>query len=220
MASKLELYNEALIALGSRKLASLTTDTEPRRALDEVYTRVVNYCLEQGNWKFAQRTSKLDYSPSVSTEFGYTYGFAMPTDLIHPFKICIDEDLKVPLVDFSEEDGYWFAYVDTIYITYTSNHVDFGWNVSEWPESFAYFVSMSLAKRIFNRVKGDSDGAKLQSKKDIEADLRQARAVALNKDALKGPPMFMPTGTWSAARSGNNATGGRRDRGSRGTLIG
>ena len=47
----LALYNIALFAIGERAIASLTESREPRRLLDEVWSRGVGAttaCLEQG----------------------------------------------------------------------------------------------------------------------------------------------------------------------------
>ena len=61
MASKLILYNDALLLAGERSLANLSEDTEPRRLLDQVWNNGgVNLCLEEAQWEFAMRTVRVD----------------------------------------------------------------------------------------------------------------------------------------------------------------
>lgn len=78
---QLSLYNNALTVLGERKIASLTENREPRRVLDDVWSGAVKYCLEQGQWKFAIRTSKLTYSTDVNPVFGYRRAFERPSEI-------------------------------------------------------------------------------------------------------------------------------------------
>ena len=212
MATQLSIYNGALRELGERKLASLSENTEPRRVLDDVYTAGVKYCLEKGHWKFAQRASKLSYTPSYTAPFGYSRQFTKPSDLVKVSKVCVDEYFKTPLLNYSDEAGFWFADLDDIYISYVSNDSSYGLDMALWPETFVLFVERYLATRILPRLK--------QNRTDL-ADMlkltKDARIDALSKDAIQGPTVFPPTGSWVRSRGGN---GGRGDRGNRGSLIG
>ena len=118
MTTALTLYNGALRELGERKLASLSENTEPRRVLDDVYAAGLKYCLEKGHWKFAQRASKLSYTPSYTAPFGYSRQFVKPSDLVKVSKVCQDEYFNTPLLQYSDEGGFWFADLDDIYISY------------------------------------------------------------------------------------------------------
>lgn len=212
---QLSLYNRALTRhLGERKLASLTENREPRRVLDDVWPDAIKYCLEQGQWKFALRTSKLTYSPSVDPEFGYQRGFEKPDDCVRLVKMCSDEYLDQPLLRYAEEANWWFCDLDDIYVSYVSNSIDFGGDYANWPETFARFVALHLA---------DSTGLRItQSERTLEniaKDLKTAKKDALSKDALQGPTQFLPQGSWlNARRGGRNSS--RYDGGSRRQLIG
>jgi hypothetical protein len=77
MASKLSIYNGALLALGERKLSSLTEARGSRRRLDSVWDDGgVKSCLQAGFWNFAMQSIELTYSPSITPAFGYRYAFA------------------------------------------------------------------------------------------------------------------------------------------------
>lgn len=222
MATKLKLYNTALARIGQRKLATLTDAVESRRVLDDIYDDAVAYCLEQGFWKFAIRTTKIDYTPSVELEYGPAYAFEKPGDMVRPYKICSDEYFYDPLLGY-DDDGpdYWVADVPEIYVKYVSNDTAYGMDLGNWPASFTRYVALRLAELISERITPAADVGK-QGNNALRAEVKTALNDALAKDAMRGPTTFMPEGTWTASRSGGrgSTSGGRRDRGKRGTLIG
>jgi len=213
---QLSLYNLALtVYLGERRLASLTENREPRRALDDVWTGgggAVKACLEQGHWKFAQRTSKIDYTASIAPTFGYRYGFTIPSDQVRVSKMCSDEYLNEPLLHYADEAGVWYSDIQTIYVSYVSSHASFGGDMSLWPESFTNFVACYLAQRIATRITGTETKEEKLTKK-CQTLLVDARS----KDAMQGPTQFTPSGSWVRAR---HTSGPARDGGSRSNLIG
>ncbi len=210
---QLSLYNKALTMLGERKIASLTENREPRRVLDDVWRGALKYCLEEGQWKFAIRTSKLTYSTDVNPTFGYRKAFEKPSDCVRLTKVCSDEYLNTPLLHYGEEAGWWFADLDDIYVSYVSDSLDFGSDYANWPETFARFVALYLANEAGLRI--------TQSERTLEKIARDYKATkkdALSKDALQGPTQFLPEGRWVTSRYGRN--GSREDRGNRSQLIG
>lgn len=219
MATKIGLYNGALALVGERKLASLTENRETRRLLDDVYEDMRLLALEAGFWKFALRTSKLSYSNSITIDFGYTRAYEKPDDLLRVHKLCEDEFLQIPLIDFSEEGSFWFAHPDDIYISYVSSGADYGLDMSRWTPAFTNYVQHLLAERIVHRIAPPADVGK-QGNNNLERKLKMALNDALAKDAVQGPPQFYPNGTWTSSRTNNRGNGGRRDRGNRGSLIG
>lgn len=213
MNDQLGIYNRVLtIVLGERGLASLSENREPRRVLDVVYPIGVKYCLEQGQWKFAMRSSKLTYSPSVTPTFGYRRAYEKPLDCVRISKLCTDDTFNEPVLAYTEEAGWWYSDLDEMFISYVSNHVDFGLDHSRWPESFVNYLCLYLATLGGTRLTQNKTDVDL-----IEKKAKRARVDALNKDALQGPTVFLPEGNWSRSRRGNHTT---RDRGSRSNLIG
>jgi hypothetical protein len=209
--TKLALFNEALtMLLGERKLASLSENREPRRVLDDVWDQgAVKYCLEQGQWNFAMRTSRLPYSPSVTPSFGYRRGFEKPSDLARVSKLCSDEFLNSPITAYTEEAGFWFSDYDDLYISYVSNHADYGSDMSLWPETFVRYVASYLAFRAVRRIKQSGTSAD-----DIEKEMTKHLLDARSKDALAGPTQFLPAGRWTTARGTDALNYDRRPRGS------
>lgn len=210
---QLALYNKALRICGERKIASLTEAREPRYLLDQVWAEEgVRRCLEEGQWNFAMRAVQLDYDTAVSPAFGYRRGFSKPTDWIRTAGLCQDEFFKVPLLQYTDELDYWYAGLDTIYVRYVSNDSSYGQDMSKWPVTFTEYVAAFFASEIIIKVSTDKERYDLVMK-----ELKRRKRDALNKDAMNDPTTFPARGSWSSARGGS---GGRRDGGNRGSLIG
>lgn len=215
MTDQLSLYNGALLILGEGALASLTEDREARHLLDNAWDRgAVKACLEAGDWNFATRTRKASYDPDVTPTFGFKYAFSKPTDWVRTSSIASDDRFVHRLLDteYRDEAGYWWADLQTAYISYVSNDTAYGLDYSIWPESFTDFVEAYLARKIIPRVRQAQ-----VKREEVEARYADAKREALNKDALAGGTKFLPRGGWASARG---SSGGRRDRGSRGSLTG
>ena len=212
--TRLSLYNLALEAAGERPIDSLDEDREPRRLLDAVWTAgngLVRYCLEQGLWNHAMRAVRLDASATVTPSFGWSYAFDKPTDFVRLNQISADETFSLPLNRYEVERNYFVADTDPIYMRYVSDDGDWGNDLSQWPETFTMWVGHYMACRIGPRLKNDLDMERLEKRtKRLLIDAR-------SKDAQQEPVRFPPMGSWSSARMGGS---GRRDRGSRTTLIG
>lgn len=200
--TQLSLYNGALRILGERKLASLSENREPRRLLDDVWGGAVDACLEEADWKFAQRTAKLTYNSSFTAPFGYQYQMDRPPEFVRWSRVCLDEFFTKPLTDYSEEAGKLYTSVPDIFVSYVSNGAGYGGDMSLWPQSFIAVVEEYLALQIIYRI---------EQSKVTEADLRKTHKTTLtnarSKDALQGPTKFLPEGSWAAARGGR---GGER----------
>lgn len=211
-ANKLAIYNGALTFIGERKLSALTDVGEARRLLDGIYDRGgINTCLKQGQWNFATRSSKLDYESSITPAFGYERAFTKPTDLVRITAFCADEFFKCPILEYSDEAGYWYASEDEIYIKYVSDDSSYGKDFSLWPEDFiryveAYFGSQIVFKLTQNKDKSD------EFKEEAKKILTEAESL----DAMAGPTQERPPGRWRMSRGHYS----RRDNGHRNRLIG
>ena len=211
--TRLELYNSALTICGERHIASLTEDREPRRLLDHVWdTDGVKACLEMGQWKFAMRSVRIDYDADVTPDYGYRRAFTKPDDWVVTSALCSDEYFRAPLTEYVDETGYWYSDLDTIYVRYVSNDSSYGNDMSLWPASFADYVAAYFARKIVLKLTADEKKIDMVEKRE-EKNLKTAK----NKDAMGGAQQFPAPGNFVNSR-GNG--GGRRDRGSRGQLIG
>lgn len=196
MTTKLRLYNEALLALGMRKLSGLTETVEPRRVLDDAYTGFVDTVLSNGNWKFALRSVHLDYDTDITPTFGHDRVFTKPSDYVRFSIIATDEFYTTPLLEMEEDGDYFYASVDEVYLKYVSNDSSYGADLSEWPESVAKYGALLLAETVRRRIAPDVD------KDELERDVQKALSKAQTHDALSIPTTFMKQGTWASSRGG------------------
>lgn len=220
--TRLKIYNGALLFCGQRSIASLTVNEEGRRLLDDVWNDGgVQYCLEQGQWRFAMCTSKLSYETAITPPFGLRRAFAKPTDWVDTSAVCQDEYFNVPLLQYADEVGYWFADLDEIYVKYVSNGANYGMNFAAWPYSFTEFVKAYFAWRIAPKLTGgDELRERLQSSTHPHRGiLPQALLTAKNRDAMAGPTTFPAVGSWIRSRHGRSMSG-YRDGGNRSSLLG
>ena len=216
MATKLQLFNQALLICGERSIASLTEDRESRRLLDEVYdSGGISRCLEMGQWTFAIRTVQIDSDPDIEPEFGYSKAFNKPTDWVSLSALCSDAYFKQPLLDYVDESDYWYSDTDPIYARYVSNDEEYGGDMGLWTQTFFDYVAAHFAGKIILKLTADKGrlDAILDPKSGIEA---RRLLTARNKDAMAKPTLFPPEGSWSGSRRGRS----RRDGGNRGSLTG
>lgn len=214
MTSRLSLYNDALLYCGERSLASLTEEREPRRLLDQVWDGGgVDFCLEQAQWRFAMRTLRVDPDETIEPEFGYANAFTKPSDWILTSAVCEDEYFRVPLNQYVDENGVWYADIDPLYVRIVSNDPDFGMNLGGWPETFTQYVALYFASRISTKL--SSSAEKWQ---EINKLMKLGLTTAKNKASMGDPAMFPAKGAWSRART----RGSRRGDGGNqsGNLIG
>lgn len=194
-ANKLGIYNGALRLLGERK-TTLTEDRPARYYLDAAWDDgLIDYVLEQGFWNFATRTVRLELSTSIEPDFGYQYAFERPDDYIRLVEMSADEYFGVPLNQYTDESGYWFADISPIYVRYVSNGASYGNNFALWPQTMVKYAQAELADRVKEEITGN-DGKYDRIKKA----LKDARVDARSKDAMNEPVRFAPSGSWVSAR--------------------
>lgn len=206
---KLALYNGALRRLGSRELASLTENREPRRVLDGIWgstDRVVKKALEKGEWNFAIRTVEGIYSTTVEPDFGFRRAYDKPDDVRRLAALSADEYFSRPLINaqYVDEAGYWFTDLDTLFVRYVSDNSAYGLNSAAWPEAFKEYIECDLAWEACERITNAT------AKRDrVERDRMNALKSAKSNDAMAEGVKFLPHGSWARARRG---AWGRRDR--------
>ena len=197
---KLTIYNGALRRLGSRGLASLTENREPRRVLDGIWgsgDRAVIQALERGEWNFALRTVQADYSPSVEPGFDFRRAFDKPADFRRLAALSADEYLRMPLTNeqYVDEAGFWFTDQDVLYVRYVSDDTDYGTNAGIWPEVFTDYLEIYLALNACERL---TNATGLRDR--LVGEERDALKRAKSHDAMNEGVKFLPGGSWSGAK--------------------
>ena len=217
MSDRLSLYNDALLLCGERSLANLSENREPRYLLDQVWEHNgVTFCLEQAQWFFAMRTTQIDYDPDIEPPFGYTRAFDKPVDWVLTSALCADAYFGVPLTGYTDEAGYWYSNLDTIYVRYVSNDEAYGLNLAGWPESFHQYVAAYFASQVILKISNDDKRiAVLINPVNPRQSLLGRRLLnAKSRCAMAEPTKFLPQGAWTSARGGG--WGPHRDGGNTG----
>lgn len=212
---RLTIYNGALRECEERKLASLTEDREPRRLLDDAWSAgkgMIAFALAAKQWRFGRRSVQLDYDTAVDPAYGRRYAFAQPDDYIRTCKLCSDERMDVPFLDYEVEAGYWYADVEPLYLSYISTDTNYGGDLTLWPPAFVLWVETHLASLIAPRLVGVEKANRLIKLASMR--LKEAASV----DAMEDPTKFPPPGSFVLSRGGQRSV--YRDRGPRGRLIG
>lgn len=196
MPSKLSVYQGACLALGERKIASLSENVAMRRRLDTAWdNEAVKECLSRGFWNFAIRSIELTYSPSITPDFGYLYAFDKPTDCVKTLLVASDEYFRCAMTGFTDEAAYWLSDLDTIYVRYVSDDSQYGGDLSLWPPNFTRFVEHYLAERVAkSTTSSDTDVD------DLEKKVKRLLLRARSTDAMDEPTQTIPS-RWAAARS-------------------
>lgn len=217
--SRLKLYNGALLITGQRQLASLSESVESRHLLDNVWNDGgIDYCLSEAQWRFAIRAQKLDYSASITPDFGLRRAFEKSTDWLLTSAVCQDEYYRTPLLQYTDEAGILYADLDEIYVKFVSNDSGYGGNLALWPPSFTEYVKHYFAAKIITKLTADKQRmqALLTPRTGL---LDQSLLNARNRDAISEPTKFAAPGSWTQSRRGSRGSRGF-DGGNQNSLIG
>lgn len=197
---KLSVYNGALRRLGSRQLASLTENREPRRVLDGAWgdNDAPRKMLEQSGWNFATRTVEGIYAPEIEPPFGFRRAFNKPTDFVRLTAMSGDDSFSRPLVhsEYVDEAGYWFTERDVLYVKYVSDSDDYGMKSAVWNESFKELLELLLAHETCERLTNSRT-----KKMDLWGEYHHALKVARSQDGMNDGVKFLPSGGWVRSRS-------------------
>jgi hypothetical protein len=174
--NQLDLYNDALLLLGQRQLASLSEDREPRYRLDGAYGRdAIRYCLELVKPSFASSTAVLSaFTPGAT----FDNSFTLPSDYVSVIKPFSDKKLDQEINRYIIEKDQLLCDYTTVYLRYTSDNI----TIDDWSPSFFRVVGAYLARETATRL--SPDDYVIVEKKFQE---RVAAAQALEKDKVPVP---------------------------------
>jgi hypothetical protein len=115
---------------------------------------------------------------------------------------------------YADEQDFWFADPEIIFIRYISNDPSYGMNKAAWPVTFCKYLSAYLAHEIAPKLTNSADTRKRASEA-MEFYMKRASA----NNAMNLPTNFFPVGSWNRSRWGRFGSG-RRDRGNPNSLYG
>lgn len=208
MTTKLKLYEKAAVNLLQERPGTLADDTLVVRELNAVYEDAVKGCLEEGLWRWALRTVKSTYDASFDTsEFGgLPYCHILPDDFVRIGKIGSDPDFHHELMDYELTGPGKRLYTNSaeIYLQYVSNGPTYGFDLAQWPESFADAVGHRLAQRVALIVT-KKDGDRTANEKDGDIQVAKAKVRSAVDDRVKTkPPGILTRSRFGGYRSRNS----------------
>lgn len=194
MATKLDVYNDALRRLGDLRLASLTEDVEARYVLDGAWAQVVEMSLTDAYWNFATKTVALEADDPPDGIPGFYYSFTKPADWLRTVKAYPDERKMVEL-DYADESGKLYAGQESMILRYVSKAP--AATPESWPAMFADVVAARLALETCERLTQNS------GKFDTLYKLhKEALATAKSRDALDQSGIRLRSGSWVRSMRG------------------
>lgn len=195
--TKLSVVNEALLRLGVPQLKKLTDASATARVMLNLWDQVVNWCLTQGRWGFAERQATLTADGAAPAKFGLAAGYAKPSDSVLLTAISADSAFNTPADDFAEGVGHWHSdTTGTVYVQYISNNASYGGAIASWPEVFTDFVTAHLMFKAAPLLapqqtqQGQQMPPMEQLKQQEDAALERARQYEISTNV----PAFLPGG--------------------------
>lgn len=197
MATKLAVWNQALIHLGKSKLTTLTDDVEARYVFDDAWAGVVEEAFNEGDWNFAKKSASLAESSTGTAALGFTYVYDYPSDYVRTIAVSNEATFSAKFTAYADQGGYLHSSTNPVYLRYISNALDDDDDVPSWPTMFWRYVALKLAYETCNRL---TNGASLEDRLEVKMEkaLRKAKSV----DARNEQGKVLPSGSWMEARGG------------------
>lgn len=152
----ISICNAALDELGVNQINSIVNpETDVEASCARLYPLTIGGLLSRHPWNFAQplRQLAVDADATPAQKSGYEYAYRLPSDLIAgPFAVYADGNVKHPIHDYMNVNGYILASYNRIDVRY--RHVP---PVERWPIYFIDLAVMALAARLAKPVTGDNE---------------------------------------------------------------
>lgn len=211
MATKLQIWKQALVHLEKATISTLTDDVEAVNVFSAAWAGVVDEAFSSGDWNFAKASAALSANGALTPAVGWSYAFEYPASWLRTVAINDRPEFSTRFYDYADEGGYLHANTSTLYLRYISSAKAADDQISSWPVMFGRYVALLLAY--------DTCG-KLTSGDTLEEKLRRRLEIARNKaksiDARNENNKVLATGSWLSARHGTGVGRGRQG----GTLVG
>ena len=211
MATKLQIWKQALVHLEKATITTLTDDVEAVYVFGNAWDGVVEEAFNSGDWNFAKASVALSANGALTPAVGWSYAFDYPDDWIRTVTVSNNPSF-LTFKDYVDESGHLHANTPTLYLRFISEVNAADDQISTWPTMFWRYAALKLAFDTCGRLtSGDTLEEKLRLR--MEKALRQAKSV----DARNENNKVIEPGSWLRARRGAGV-GGACDNG--GTLVG
>ena len=194
MATKLEIYNDALRLVGDLRLVSTSDDVEARYALDNAWSRAVLFCAAQANWPHAYNSTSVNLSADASSP-GYNKSYTIDSsDWLRTVAVSLDQHFSVG-AHFHEALGKLFlnTSASTAYVRYIDRTYLGDTYISTWSEMFCSVVAHRLAFEVCERLTQDP-----QKAQGIYQLFAEVLNLAKSQHALEKGGMMISPAQWAA----------------------
>lgn len=194
MASTIEIWNRALVKLGSSRVSSTTEDSKQAAALNAVYETVLRAELAAYPWTFAMDRAELPAS-ATSPAFGWLYQYPLPTDFLRMVEVGEYFVLYQPDITMFALEGRNIltdegSPLRIRYIKYVAN-------AGLYPALFVESMACKLAAEVCEDLTQS-----LSKREAMEQAYERAIRIAKRSNAIQLPPQPTPEDTWLLARRG------------------
>lgn len=217
MATKLDIYNRALLHLGEGRLETLTDDVEARYVLEAAFPTVALDALSRGDFNFAIKRVEVEQSSTTEAIPGYEFAYDHPTDWLRTIAYSALADFRDIFFNESDLDlvdqmGAWHTNLSQLYVEYISTDAVADSFIPNYPPSYVEFVAALLARQICERLTQGT--TKIQYLDQVV--IKQTLLKAKSNDARNLKQGTLRPGVWSRALRG----GGVQRTSSIGTIVG
>lgn len=162
MASKVSIYNNALILIGQKTLTDTTDDSATARDCNVIYDQVLDEELAAGpekGWRFARTRASISVD-ATAPAFEFDYRFAVPNDCLRPVEVQVD---GLGLTDWIREGDYILtneedSEIDMVYVKRVTE-------TGKFPPHFVKVLYYSLAVALAERTTKDTElGSRIYQK--------------------------------------------------------
>lgn len=178
------ICNYALVKIGGDTINSITESSRNARALNAVWTPVVDEILAEADWPFAIHTKTLALLASAPDRTDYSYQFALPSD--PPFIRMVDIP-DYPEIAYEIEGANLLVNAEEITIRYIKRIT----NTALFPPAFVNALACRLAAEIAIEVT-DS----LQVRGQMLSEYNTALIVAIGEALYQQKPR-LPEKLWT-----------------------
>lgn len=211
MATKLQIWKQALVHLEKATIVTLTDDVEATYVFGNAWEGAIEEAFNSGDWNFAKASAALSANGAITPAVGWAYAFDYPATWLRTLTVSNNPNFTT-FHDYVDQGGNLHANTPTLYLRFISDVNTADDKIATWPTMFWRYVALKLAFDTCGKLtSGDTLEDKLS--KRMERALMQAK----NVDARNENNKIIEPGTWLRARRGGGI-GGSRDNG--GTLVG
>jgi hypothetical protein len=194
MASTIDICNQALVKLGSSRIASLTDDSKQAAALSTIYETKLRAELAAYPWTFAMDRVALP-AAAASPSFGWLYQYPLPTDFLRMVEVGEYFVLYQPDITMFALEGRNIltdegSPLRIRYIKYVAN-------TGLYPALFVEALACRLAAELAEDLTQS-----LSKREAMEGAYERAIRIAKRSNAIQLPPQPTPEDTWLLARRG------------------